>query len=42
MMAKKNNDSKAQQLQQQQNQGLETEFSSEVTPKEKKNKKSKS
>jgi hypothetical protein len=39
-MAKKNNNSKAQQLQQQQNQGLETEFSSEVTPKkEKKTKK---
>ena len=34
-MAKKNNDSKAQQLQQQQNQALETEFSSEVTPKKK-------
>lgn len=37
-MAKKNNNSKAQQLQQQQNQGLETEFSSEVTPKRKKQK----
>jgi hypothetical protein len=40
-MAKKSNDSKAQQLQQQQNQALEAEFSSEVAPK-KKNKRSNS
>lgn len=35
---KKSNDSKEQQIQQQQNQAMETEFSNEMTPKKQKKK----